>query len=57
LTKIGSKWSKKKKILSEVRESKPLNKEIEDDRSTRKDQEDVNECFGAPHEKEGKIGW
>jgi len=36
LTEIGSKWSKKKKRLSEVRESKPLNKEIEDDRSTRK---------------------
>jgi hypothetical protein len=36
LTEIGSKRSKKKKRLSEVRESKPLNKEIEDDRSTRK---------------------
>ena len=36
MTEIGSKWSKKKKRLSEVRESKPLNKEIEDDRSTRK---------------------
>jgi hypothetical protein len=36
LTEIGSKWSKKKKRLSEVRESKPLNKEIEDDRSARK---------------------
>jgi hypothetical protein len=36
LTEIGSKWSKKKKRLSEVRESKPLNKEIEDDKSARK---------------------
>jgi hypothetical protein len=36
LTEIGSKWSKKKKRLSEVRERNPLNKEIEDDRSTRK---------------------
>jgi len=36
LTEIGSKWSKKKKRLSEVRERKPLNKEIEDDRSARK---------------------
>jgi hypothetical protein len=36
LTEIGSKWSEKKKRLSEVRESKPLNKEIEDDRSARK---------------------
>jgi hypothetical protein len=36
LTEIGSKWSKKKKRLNEVRESKPLNKEIEDDRSARK---------------------
>jgi hypothetical protein len=36
LTEIGSKWSKKKKRLSEVRESKPFNKEIEDDRSIRK---------------------
>jgi hypothetical protein len=36
LTEIGSKWPKEKKRRSEVRESKSLDGEIEEDRSTRK---------------------
>jgi hypothetical protein len=36
LTEIRSKWLKKKKIWSEVRERKSLDKEIEEDRSARK---------------------
>jgi hypothetical protein len=36
LTEIGSKWSKKKKRRSEVRENESLNENIEEDRSTRK---------------------
>jgi hypothetical protein len=36
LTEIGSKWSKKQKRRSEVRESKSLDEKIEEDRSTRK---------------------
>jgi hypothetical protein len=36
LTEIGSKWPKEKKIRSEVRESKSLDREIEEDRSVRK---------------------
>jgi hypothetical protein len=42
-----------------------LEEKTKEDRSTRKDgswttqqeEEDVNEFFGAPHGKEGKIGW
>jgi hypothetical protein len=42
-----------------------LDKEIEADRSTiNKDRGKLNKkkkatirCFGAPHEKEGKLGW
>jgi hypothetical protein len=36
LTEIGSKWPKEKKRRSEVRESKSLDEEIEEDISTRK---------------------
>jgi hypothetical protein len=36
LTEIGSKWLKKKKRQSEVRERKSLDEDIEEDRSTRK---------------------
>jgi hypothetical protein len=36
LTEIGSKWSKKQKRRSEVRENESLDEEIEDDRSSRK---------------------
>jgi hypothetical protein len=36
LTEIGSKWLKKKKRRSEVRESESLNEKTEEDRSTRK---------------------
>jgi hypothetical protein len=35
MTKIGSKWSKKKKRRREVRENKPLDENIEDNISTR----------------------
>jgi hypothetical protein len=64
MTENGLKWLKKKKIWREVRENELLNKKIEEDRSKRKDgpwttqkaEEDVNECFGAPRGKEGKIG-
>jgi hypothetical protein len=64
LTDIGSKWSKKKKRRSEVRENESLNEKIEDDRSQGRwimdnsaRKKDVNECFGAPRGKEGKTGW
>jgi hypothetical protein len=36
LTEIGSKWLKKQKRRSEVRESESLNEKTEEDRSTRK---------------------
>jgi hypothetical protein len=36
LTEIGSKWSKKQKRRSEVRENESLNEKIEEDRSARK---------------------
>jgi hypothetical protein len=36
LTEIGSKWSKKQKRRSEVRENKLLDENIEENRSTRK---------------------
>jgi hypothetical protein len=36
LTENGSKWSEKRKIRSEVRESEPLNEKIKEDKSTRK---------------------
>jgi hypothetical protein len=36
LTEIGSKWSKKQKRRSEVRENDSLDEKIEEDRSTRK---------------------
>jgi hypothetical protein len=36
LTKIRSKWLKKQKIRSEVRENEPLDENIEENRSTRK---------------------
>jgi hypothetical protein len=65
LTENGSKWSKKQKRRSEVRENESLNEKIEEDRSTRKmdrgqlskQEKSTNGCFGAPHGKEGKTGW
>jgi hypothetical protein len=36
LTEIGSKWSRKRKIRSKVRENEPLNEKVEEDRSKRK---------------------
>jgi hypothetical protein len=36
LTEIGSKWLKNQKRRSEARENKPLDKKIEENRSTRK---------------------
>jgi hypothetical protein len=36
LTENGSKWSKKQKRRSEVRENESLNEKIEEDRSTKK---------------------
>jgi hypothetical protein len=45
--------------------AKPLDEEIEDDRSdkkegswtTQKAEKSTIRCFGAPREKEGKTGW
>ena len=49
LTKIGSKWSKKKKRRSEVRENESLNENIEEDRSTRKmDNGQLNKIKNTP---------
>jgi hypothetical protein len=57
--------AEEQKRQSEVRESKTLDEEIEDDRSARKkDYGQLNQvkkatvgCFGALREKEGKTGW
>jgi hypothetical protein len=65
LTEIRSKWLKKKKRWSEVRERKSLDEEIEEDRSTRKvdhgqlskRKKSTGRCFGEPRGKEGKTGW
>jgi hypothetical protein len=66
LTEIGSKWSKKKKRRRELRENELLDENIEDNRSTRKEdgswttqqeKKSTNECLGVLHEKEGKAGW
>jgi hypothetical protein len=59
LTENGSKWSKKKKRRSEVRESESLNEKIKEDRSTKKmDRGQLNKwknpptrCFGAPRKR------
>jgi hypothetical protein len=65
LTEIGSKWPKEQKRRSKVRERKSLDREIEEDGSTRKmdlgklskQEKSNNGCFGAPCRKEGKITW
>jgi hypothetical protein len=65
VTENGSKWSKKQKRRSEVRENESLNEKIEEDRLARKmDRGQLSKrknpptgCFGAPHGKEGKTGW
>jgi hypothetical protein len=65
LTEIGSKWSKKQKRRSEVRENKSLDEKIEENRSARKmdhgqlnkQEKSTNGCFGAPRGKDGKTGW
>jgi hypothetical protein len=65
LTEIGSKWPKKQKRRSEVRENESLDEKIEENRSSKEDgswttqqvEKSTNGCFGAPHGKEGKTGW
>jgi hypothetical protein len=59
LTEIGSKWSKKKKRRSEVRENESLNKKIKEDGSwtTQQAEKFINGFFGAHRGKEGKAGW
>jgi hypothetical protein len=49
LTEIGSKWLKKQKRRSEVRESESLNEKTEEDRSTRKmDRGQLNKWKNPP---------
>jgi hypothetical protein len=65
VTENGSKWSKKHKRRSEVRENELLNEKIKEDRSARKygswttekEEEDDNEFFGSPCGKEGNTCW
>jgi hypothetical protein len=65
MTDIGLKWPKKWKRRSKVMEKEFLNEKIKEDRSTRKmdhgqlnkQKKSTNRFFGAPHGKEGKIGW
>jgi hypothetical protein len=57
--------SKRVEKIDESRESKSLDEEIEDEKSARKkdcgqlskQKKSTVGCFGAPREKEGKIGW
>jgi hypothetical protein len=65
LTENGSKWSKKQKRRSEVRESESIEREDQGRQINKKmDRGQLNkwknpstECFGAPRRKEGKTGW
>jgi hypothetical protein len=64
-TEEGSKWLKKHKRRSKVRESKSLKEKIKEDKETKridcgqvnKWKKDANGCFGAPHGEEGRTGW
>jgi hypothetical protein len=58
LTENGSKWSKKWKRRSEVRENESLNKKIEEDRSTRKmDPGQLNKIKNTPTDALENLAW
>jgi hypothetical protein len=64
-TKEGSKWLKKHKRRSKVKEKKAIKGEDQGRQSNKEDEswtgqqveEDTNRCFGAPHGGEGRTGW
>jgi hypothetical protein len=63
-TEEGSKWLKKKKRRSEVKERK-IKREDQGRQRSKEDEswtgqqveEDTNRCFGAPRGEEGRTGW